>query len=271
MIKKLFAAAVLMVAVVGTASAAPIRTGFDANTLAANDDGSTGAVSIGFTLNFFGINRNTLFVNNNGNVTLDSSLGSFTPFDLNTTGREIIAPFFADVDTGNNVGQEVTFGNGTVNGRNAFGVNWIDVNYFNNFVDNGILNDFQLVLIDRSDTGVGNFDIEFNYEDILWETGTASGGNSLGLGGTSARVGFSNGTGTSFEFDGSAINGAFLNGGANALISNSNVGIDGRYVFEARSGTINPSVVPVPAALPLLATALCGFGLISWRKKRAVA
>jgi hypothetical protein len=68
----------------------------------------------------------------------------------------------------------VTYGSGTADGRQAFGVNWIDVGYFSSRTDK--LNQFQLVLIDRSDTGAGNFDIEFNYGNILWETGEASGG-----------------------------------------------------------------------------------------------
>ena len=74
-------------------------TGCTANTLPANDDGSTGAVPIGFTADFFGNPFTQLFVNNNGNVTFDGPLGKFTPFDLTTTGDVIIAPFFADVDT----------------------------------------------------------------------------------------------------------------------------------------------------------------------------
>ena len=80
-----------------------IRSGFDSSTLAANDDSSTGAVSIGFTVNFFGTNHSSVFVNNNGNVTFNAALSTYTPFDLGTTTTPIIAPFFApffaDVDT----------------------------------------------------------------------------------------------------------------------------------------------------------------------------
>ena len=76
-----------------------VRSGFNSNTLAANDDGSTGAVPIGFTINFFGTNHSTLFVNNNGNVTFNAVLSTFSPFNLGTTTTPIIAPFFADVDT----------------------------------------------------------------------------------------------------------------------------------------------------------------------------
>ena len=151
--------------------------GFMSNTLAANDDGSTGLVPIGFVVDFFNVVTGNLFVNNNGNITFDFALGSFTPFDLTSTGQQIIAPFFADVDT-SITGSPVQYGQDTVNGRPAFGVNWINVDFWlsGNSQPAG-LNDFQLVIIERFDTGAGNFDFEFNYDTIMWETGQASGGN----------------------------------------------------------------------------------------------
>src|SRR5205823_6492502 len=61
-----------------------VRGGFDASTLPGNDDGSTGLVPIGFPINFFGHTYTGLFVNNNGNLTLDQPLATFTPFPLTT-------------------------------------------------------------------------------------------------------------------------------------------------------------------------------------------
>ena len=96
--------------------------------------------------------------------------------------------------------------------------------------------------------------IEFNYDQILWETGDASGGTN-GLGGNSARAGYAYGEGenrVSFELPGSAINGAFLNGGINALVENSlNSEVDGRYLFAARDGDIivEPNTTPEPASI----------------------
>ncbi|WP_145370471.1 nidogen-like domain-containing protein [Maioricimonas rarisocia] len=220
-----------------------IRSGFTGNTLAPNDDGSTGSVALGFTANFFGQMFSNAFVNNNGNITFNAPLGTFTPFDLLSTATPIIAPFFADVDTGAH-GMPVTYDTGTIAGRPAFVVNWIDVDYFNSSPAHGTqLNTFQLVLIDRGDVAAGDFDIEFNYGQIVWETGDASGGTN-GLGGSSARAGFANGVDTAFELAGSAINGAFLDSGpaATSLIQNSmNSSNLGRYVFFARSGGIGGS------------------------------
>ena len=237
-----------------------------ASTLSANDDLSTGAVDIGFTVNFFGSVNTQLFVNNNGNVTFDQSLSQFTPDDLTSTSTNIIAPFFADVDTRGT--GTVTYGQTTLDGRAAFVVTWDEVGYFSQATDR--LNTFQLVLIDRSDTGAGNFDIEFNYDQIQFETGDASDGQG-GLGGDSARVGYSNGTGdagTFFELAGSAQNGAFLDGSDSglALIENMlNSGVAGRYVFEARNGVVS-AAVPVPGAIVFLATGLVGAAAARRRK-----
>jgi len=154
-------------------------------------------VPIGFSFNFFGTAYTQLYGNNNGNVTFDAALGTYTPFPLLATSRVIIPPFFADVDTRGtgNGSQPGTYGTGTFSGRTAFGVNWVDVRYFSRRTDK--LNSFRRILVYRSDIAVGNADIIFNYDRIQWETGRASGGTN-GLGRNSARAGFSKGSTVSF-------------------------------------------------------------------------
>jgi len=255
------------------AQAVRLNPGFATNTLPRNDDGSTAAVPIGFTINFFGLVQNTLFVNNNGNVTFAAALGTFTPFPIQTTGVPIIAPFFADVDTRNLASGVTQYGMDSIGGNAAFGVNWFDANagvgYFASHADR--LNTFQLVLIDRSDTGAGNFDFEFNYSTIQWETGDASGGSG-GLGGSSARAGYSNGSTNSFELDGSAVNGAFLDMGPNALISQSiGTTVLGRDLFSVRNGVVLPPPAGVPDAgstLTLLGSSLLGLSFLRRRLAR---
>jgi hypothetical protein len=212
--------------------------GLSNNTLSRNDDGSTGAVSIGFAINYYGTSDTELFVNNNGNLTFGSGMGTYTPYAINDNARAIIAPFFADVDTRGAGSNIVTYGNDVLDGRQVFGANYIDVGYYGAHSDK--LNSFQVLLVDRSDTGAGNFDIEFNYDKTEWETGDASSGSG-GLGGVSARAGWSSGptnNPTFYEFPGSGINGALLDGGPNALTSGSFGSTEpGRYYFQVRNGT----------------------------------
>lgn len=285
---------VLAVAIVlsstSVAGAVATRPGFNTTTYGANDDGSFPCVStedgtpsgctptavpIGFAVNFFGNTETSAYVNNNGNITFDAPLDEFTPFGLTTNiGTSIIAAFFADVDT--RAGNTVTFGPGTVDSHVAFGVNWPGVGYYDTHNDK--LNRFQLLLIERSDTGVGNFDIEFNYDQIQWETGDASGGEN-GFGGDSARVGYSNGTGnpgTFFELAGSGVNGAFLDSNmSTGLIHNSlNSTVLGRYIFFVRGGmpttTLPDQTVPEPSSIALAAatfSAIVGVSSLRPRKR----
>jgi choice-of-anchor A domain-containing protein len=221
-----------------------------ANRLTANDDGSTSAVPIGFPINFYGTTRQRLWVNNNGNVTLDAPLATYTPFPLADVRREIIAPFFGDVDT-RGVGSDVVkYGYGSVvyEGHPAFCATWKNVGYYAAHANR--LNTFQLLLVDRHDRASGDFDIVFNYDKIQWESGDASGGVN-GLGGTPARAGFSNGTGdpgTSYEVPGSGLAGAFLDTSTHGLIVRS-VGstLPGRQEFAVTAGV--PSLPFVYVAL----------------------
>lgn len=209
-----------------------------------NDDLYSSSVDLPFSADFYGQRYDHLWVNNNGNVTFDAPLSTYTPFGLQATSHAIIAPFFADVDTRAAGSDTVKYGWGqtTYQGRRAFCANWLNVGYYNQRADK--LNSFQLLLVDRSDQHTGDFDIVFNYGSITWETGDASGGIN-GLGGDSARVGFSNGDGTnanSYELPGSGIDGSLLDGSSRGLIHGS-IGSSqlGRYVYEIRNGQPAPS------------------------------
>jgi hypothetical protein len=272
-------------------AASPIVAGFNTTTFLANDDGSyptngsnSGtppgtpvAQTLGFTVDYFGTNYSNIFINNNGNLTFANYLSEYTPTDLTTnTGIPIVAPFFADVDT--RTGNLVNFGTGTINQTQvgggthaAFGVNWPGVGYFSENTDK--LDTFQVLLIDRSDVAPGDFDIEFNYGSMQWETGDASGGTD-GLGGTSAYVGYSAGTGVAGTFaqlTGSGVPGSFIDGGPDALDVGTNDGVPGQYLFLVQGGLVTTPpptpTVPLPSAATSGLVMLGGLGLLATARK----
>jgi hypothetical protein len=211
-----------------------------------DDDGNKKA-EIGFKINFFGITYDSVWVNNNGNVSFDSALRTYSPRLIQRNSLPILAPFFADVDT-RFYGKVTRYGKAALeiapgNSRNIFCVNWIDVGFYHEESapgDRTILNSFQMILIDRSDIAAGDFDLEFNYDKIKWEAGVMSGGNASGLGGDStASMGWSNGTTAFYSHRGSLQAGSFLDTGPRSLIQNRlNSSVDGRYDFFVRSGIV---------------------------------
>jgi len=225
------------VAAVSQSDAVVENEGCTQNALSANDDGSTGVIPLPFAVNFFGNQYAELYVNNNGNVTFESPLGTYTPFEITSSVPPIIAPFFADVDTRAIGSREVTYGTTTFGGRPALCVNWVDVGYFN--VHSDKTNSFQLLLVDRSNIGTGDFDVIMNYDRVSWETGDASGGSN-GFGGTAAAAGYSAGDGETehfFSVPGSLAPGSLLDSNPGGLIHGSrNSQQPGRYIFPIRNG-----------------------------------
>lgn len=256
-------------------AAAIVANSFNSATLLPNDDSSSLAVPLGFDININSSTYTTIYVNNNGNATLGGSLTAFTPSVLTTFSLPIFAPFFADVDTRSS--SIVTYGQGTYAGRSAFGINWIDVGCFSQEPPR---NSFQLILVDRADTGTGNIDVVFNYDQIHWESGTASGGSAgTCLGGTNtARAGLFLGPNRltqHYELPGSGIAGTLLDGVSNALVNGSqDSSILGRYVFEVRndmlpvvSRTLSPTPVPsLSQGGMLLLSGL--LGALAWQQRR---
>ena len=197
-----------------------------------SDDGfSPTTIPIGFTINFFGVNYSALWVNNNGNVTFDDHLFEYETKPLLDIGHIIIAPYWADVDTGPPASGQTTYSAGALaNGHRCFAVTWPNVGYYDYHADK--LNFFQIVLIERADVAPGDFDIEFNFDKLQWDTGGASS--------TSARVGLSNGSDKAIELAGSGITGELLDIAAvTGLIYRSrNSTIPGRFVFSSRGGVV---------------------------------
>lgn len=201
-----------------------VRPGFRTTLLGRTDDSYPSAIALGFTINYFDFNATHIYLNDDGNLTLGGANNPIVDFyveDMYLANKPTIAPFWADSDTtlpappDTSYSDDIGFGSGVANGRNAFGATFRNVGYFYKKSDK--LNSFQTVIIDRGDTGAGNFDLEFNYDKIEWESSDSALGIN-GIGGTVVRAGLSNGlggygtgdTGFAMEIEGSGQTLAFL-------------------------------------------------------------
>ena len=153
-----------------------------------NDDDSSEEIELGFDFEYFGVIYDSVFINNNGNLTFLESFGGFVPSPFPYAGRKIIAPFWADVDT--------RLGHGNVWYKieeNTLIVTWEEVGYFDQRGDKR--NTFQVAISDGTNEAMGiGANIVFCYGDMQWTTGFASGSNT-GFGGIPATVGANAGDG----------------------------------------------------------------------------
>lgn len=114
---------------------------------------------------FFGSSYTGIYINSNGNITLDSANTAYTPIDIENFTAPMIAPFWSDVnitsgsETGNNnIYWDIDPANGKVT------ITWLNVESYNTTGTNT----FQLVL---TDNGSGDVGIEFIYDTIGWTNG----------------------------------------------------------------------------------------------------
>lgn len=152
-----------------------------------NDDASI-LVNLPFAFNYYGTNYTSLYVNNNGNITLDASLEQYTSEGF-PNRFDMIAPFWADADTRHPLSGQVYYKPEAT----SLTVIWYEIGYYDEKVDK--LNTFKVVLTDGTNPviGAGN-NIAFFYGDMQWTSGDASEGTN-GLGGVPATVGVNNGSG----------------------------------------------------------------------------
>ena len=207
-----------------------------------NDDDS--AVStLPFTFELYQDPYTQVYVNNNGNLSFGSLLSTFTATGFPVSGFPMVAPFWADVDTGNannHIGhvwyKEVD--------TETLVVTWDEVGYFNEQGDKR--NTFQVAISDgtNSDMGIGN-NVCFSYADMQWTTGSASGGSG-GFGGTPATVGVNRGDGVDF-----AQVGRFDHSGSDYDGPDGNA--DGVDFLDGKNFCLNASglnIPPIPQGFP---------------------
>lgn len=178
--------------------------------------------------NFFGtqLAANAVYVNNNGSISFNQAISSFSPETISSGSTPLIAAFWADVDT--RIDEDpATPNSGRVHidvdaSQDVVSITWDRVGYYNTQADR--TNSFQIQLYDR---GAGDFDIVYRYQNINWTAGASSD--------VHARAGFSAGNGTDFfELSQSG------NASAMADLENTrgNTGVEGLWVFKVRNGSL---------------------------------
>lgn len=199
-----------------------------------NDDWSTAAITLPFNICFYGRSVNQIYINNNGNISIDAPYSTFTALSFPDSTYTMIAPFWGDVDT-RGAGSGVVY---YVVTPTHLIVQWENVGYYNSYDDK--LNTFQLIVTDGADAIISpGQNVSFCYKDMQWTTGDASGGTN-GFGGTPATVGVNQGNGADyiqfglFDHAGNSYDGAYgINDGVdwldnqsftiNACVSNANI------------------------------------------------
>lgn len=157
-----------------------------------NDDLSSSIITIPFNFCLYGSSYNSLFINNNGNVSFVNAYSTFTSDSFPSSNYTMVAPFWGDVDTQDSASGLVYY---KITPSSLI-VRWDHVGYFPSASDK--VNDFQLIITDGIDpvlplgTNVG-----YCYNNMQWTTGSASGGFN-GFGGTPSTVGANEGDGSSF-------------------------------------------------------------------------
>ncbi|MBI1837147.1 MAG: gliding motility-associated C-terminal domain-containing protein [Flavobacteriia bacterium] len=148
------------------------------------DDGSAPIINLPFTFCFFGDSYNSVYMNNNGNISFQNSISSFSSSAFPSTGNKMIAAFWADFDFGSCGTMHCTVT------PTAAIFNWVNAGYFSSQCDKK--NTCQIVITNGFDPLVISGNCAIHYDDMNWTTGSASSGIS-GFGGTPATAGANRG------------------------------------------------------------------------------
>ncbi|XP_073511407.1 sushi, nidogen and EGF-like domain-containing protein 1 [Phyllobates terribilis] len=206
------------------------------------DDGTSALIELYSNITLFGNVSSSLYVNNNGLLSFKAPISVFTPKDLPVAdGNPFLAVFWADID--NVIAGNISYwqsnelsllNQATSDVRSYFSLpsfsaalvfvaTWHGVAYYGSSASSSMVNTFQAVLCSN-----GNLTfIMFNYESILWTTGTSSGGNNKGTGGTQALAGVNSGYQTGYYKIPGSLSEDMIN-----ISSTSNVNVTGRWVFR---------------------------------------
>src|ERR1035437_8748556 len=203
-----------------------------------NDDASSSAIALPFSFNLYGNSYNSVFINNNGNISFLAPYFTFTANPFPDSTYNMIAPFWGDVDTRDSASGLVYY---KVTPTSMI-VKWENVGYYN--IHSDLLNTFQLIITDGTDPLLpAGTNVSFCYGDMQWTTGDASSGLN-GFGGAPATVGVNQGNGVDYfqvgTFDSS---GVAFDGPYNATDKVDWLDNQGMYFNTAVTGNIPPVII----------------------------
>lgn len=207
-----------------------------------NDDWSA-CVGLPFTFCFYGQSIDSVFINNNGNVSIGTNWSTFTANSFPDATYSMIAPLWSDVDTrGPNSGlvyYKLT--------NQHLIVQWDAVDYYDsdttiNPSHISLFNTYQLIMTNGTDPMLPNgTNVSFCYKEMNWTTGDASNGTD-GFGGTPATCGVNKGDGVQYfqiglyDAPGTSWDGPYVNNDGIGSLSNQS------FVFNVCDSANTPPI-----------------------------
>lgn len=206
-----------------------------------NDDGFAGPIALGFNYTLFGTTYNSIYINNNGNVSFGNGISAYVPTGPTGADQPVISPWFDDVDTRGALSGVVHY---QLDTPGQLVVTWDNVGYYSAHDDK--LDSFQLVL--RSDgfaVPSGEGQIGFFYGNMGWEATNTS---------QVAAVGFGDGSG-----NGEVLFGSSSQANLNTVVANHHIWFDQNLVV------VPPGGIPEPATWAMM---IAGLGLVGTAMRR---
>ena len=163
-----------------------------------NDDWSA-CVGLPFAFCFYGQQVDSVFINNNGNVSIGTPNSTFSPNSFPDSTFPMIAPLWSDVDTRGPSSGIVYY---KLTNQHLI-VQWDGVDYYESDTTTNpshlsLYNTYQLIMTNGTDPILpSGLNVSFCYQDMTWTTGDASDGTN-GFGGYPATCGVNKGDGVNY-------------------------------------------------------------------------